>query len=228
MTQPQLLSELQGLSQRIMIAGPESEAARALVFPLLMRPGVLISALIYVAVLVPAAEEIVKPLGVWLFARQLDSPAQGFALGALSGAGYALIETVGVSGQQTAEWASLLLSRIGTGLLHITTSALMGAAIVLAWRERRFLRLVGTYILAVLLHGLWNAFAILFTFSSLAEFFDQPSDLSRFQPAILIAMAILATALFLILAASHRNVRAAIPAVVLPTEGEKPDVSQGL
>jgi len=205
-TQPELAFELQTLSQQIMLLGPESEAARDLLSPFLTKPAVIIIVLAYTAILVPALEEIFKPLGVWLLAGKLGSPAQGFALGALSGAGYALIETIGVS-SQTGEWASLLFSRIGTGLLHITTSALMGAAIVLAWRERRYLRLVGTYFLAVTLHGLWNTFAMLFTFSGLAELLGQPGLLSTLQPIIVITMSILAMGLFAILVLSNRKMR---------------------
>lgn len=207
LTQPELASQIQGVFQQIMILGPESEAARELLSPFLMRPGVILSALIYVAVLVPAVEEIFKPLGVWLFAAQLDSAAQGFALGALSGAGYALIETVGVSGQQTADWASLLSSRIGTGLLHITTSAIMGAAIVLAWRQRRYLRLLGTYLFAIFLHGLWNALATLYTFSTLANVLNLPSGLLRFQPEVIAGMGVLAVGLFVLLLVSNRRMR---------------------
>ena len=205
-TQPELAFELQRLSQQIMLLGPQSEAARDLLSPFLTKPGVIIIVLAYIAILVPALEEIFKPLGVWLFANKLESPAQGFALGALSGAGYALIETIGVS-NQTLEWAGLLFSRIGTGLLHITTSALMGAAIVLAWRERQYLRLIGTYFLAVILHGFWNTFAMLFTFSSLAELLDQPGLLSTLQPTMIVAMSILAIGLFGILVLSNRKMR---------------------
>jgi hypothetical protein len=204
-TQPELAQELQRLSQQIMILGPESEAALDLLGPLLTRPGVMAVTLIYIAVLVPAIEEIFKPIGVWLFARQLTA-AQGLTLGALSGAGYALIETIGVSAQ-TSEWAILLFSRIGTGLLHITTSALMGAAIVLAVREGRYLRLIGTYFLAVFLHGLWNSLAIIFTFSTLAEFFEVPGTLGTMQSAISIALVILAIALFAILVISNFRMR---------------------
>lgn len=210
LTQPELSQELQSLSQQIMILGPQSEATRELLSPLLTRPSVIALALIYVAVLIPAIEEIFKPMGVWLFASKLNSPAQGFTLGALSGAGYALIETIGVSGQ-TDEWASLLFSRIGTGLLHITTSALMGAAIVLAWRERRYLRLFGTYLLAILLHGLWNSLAIFFTFSTLAELLDQAGGLRTIQPAMIIAMTVLAIGLFVILILSNRRMRNKVP-----------------
>jgi hypothetical protein len=206
MTQPDLVSELQRLSQQIIFLDPQSEAALDLLSPFVAKPGVIITVLAYIAILVPALEEIFKPLGVWLLAGKLESPAQGFALGALSGTGYALIETIGVS-NQTVEWASLLFSRIGTGLLHITTSALMGAAIVLAWRERRYLRLIGTYFLVVLLHGLWNTFATLFTFSGLAELIGQSGFLSTLQPVMIITMSILAIGLFAILVIFNRKMR---------------------
>ena len=205
--QPDLAAEFQAIAEQIMILGPQSQATMDLLTPFLTRPSVIVTALLFIAVLVPAIEELLKPLGVWLLARSLGSPAQGFTLGALSGAGYALIETVGVSGQ-VSEWGILLFTRIGTGLLHITTSALVGAAIVLAWRERRYLRLIGTYFLAVLLHGLWNAFAILFTFSTLAEFLGQPGRLATIQPWIAAAMILLAISLFLLLIISNRRMRA--------------------
>jgi hypothetical protein len=220
--QPELAFELQGLSEQMLILGPNSEATIDLLAPILTQPGVIVTALLYMAVLVPAIEEIFKPLGVWLFAGKLDSTAQGFTLGALSGAGYALIETVGVSAQ-APEWASLLFSRIGTGLLHITTSALMGAAIVAAWRERRYLRLLGTYFLATLLHGLWNAFAMLFTFSTLAELGGLPGRLGMVQPMIIIVMSILAAGLFLILIISNQKLRK----TVLLTEPDTPAYEPG-
>jgi len=217
MTQPELAAELQSLSQQIVILGAQSEAARDLLTPFLTKPGVIVLALIYTAVLVPAIEEIFKPIGVWLLAGKLESTAQGFTLGALSGAGYGLIETIGVSGQ-SADWASLLFTRIGTGLLHITTSALMGAAIVLAWRERRYLRLAGTYLLAVLLHGSWNTFALLFSFSGLAELLGQPGRLSTLQPALTIAMGVLAAGLFAILVFANGKMRKTVsPPLIEPT-----------
>lgn len=217
--QPELIYELQALSRQIMILGPESEDALDLIVPFLTRPGVMVIALIYIAVIVPAIEEILKPLGVWLLAGRLDSKAQGFTLGALSGTAYGLIETISVSGQ-AGEWASLLSSRVGTGLLHITTSALMGAAMVTAWRERRYLRLLGTYFLAVLLHGLWNMLAMLFTFSTLAELIEQPGRLSTLQPILIAVMSVLAFVLFMILLVSNRRLQK-----IAPPSHSEPSVS---
>jgi hypothetical protein len=225
MSQPDLASELQGLIQQIEFLGSTSKAALDLLGPWLTKPAVIATALIYMAVLVPAVEEIFKPIGVWLFAGKLDSQAQGFALGALSGAGYALIETIGVSPQST-DWANLLFSRIGTGLLHITTSALMGAAIVLAWRERRYTRLLGTYLLAVLLHGLWNSLAILFAFSNLAQLLGQRGGLSTIQSAMTVAMVILAMVLFTILITSNYRLRRTVSPPPVAVASEEVDTNK--
>jgi len=225
--QPELAYRLQGLSQQLLILGPQSEAAHELLSPLLTKPGVIVTALLYTALFVPAVEELFKPLGVWLLARKLDSPAQGFALGALSGASYALIETIGVSGQG-GEWATLLFTRIGTGLLHITTSALMGAAIVLALRQRRYLRLLGTYVLAVTLHGLWNTSAILYTFSSLAKILGQTDRLSTIQPITMIAMSLLAVGLFVILLRANHQMRKTLAPPLIEPVIPSSDIDQSL
>ena len=205
-TQPELIREVERLSNEIVLLGPNSEKAIDLIAPYLTQPGVIVGALLYFALIIPAIEEIFKPIGVWLLAGKLESPAQGFVLGALSGAAFALAETFGVSGQ-TNDWAVLLLTRIGTGILHITTSALMGAAIVLAWRERRYLQLIGNYILVVALHGLWNALAIVFTFSTLMELLDQQGLLRTWQLPVSISMSLLAMGMFALLLMYNRKLR---------------------
>lgn len=216
-SQPDIVTDMERLSQQLYMLGPESKAAQNLVAPYITNPGVIAVALIYFAVLVPMMEEILKPLGVWFFARQLTSPAQGFALGALSGAAYGLIETLGASAQ-TDGWADLLLSRIGTGALHITTSALMGAAIVYAIRERGYLRLLGVYFLSISLHGLWNALALFFAFSTIAEYFQLDNSLNGIQTPLTIGMAVLAGIFLIILVLSNRRMRIAFPK---PATGEE-------
>lgn len=205
-SQPSLVMEMEHLSRQMNGLDPQSTAARQLILPWIMRPAVLMLAMIYVSLIVPIVEELLKPLGVWLFSRRLTSRAQGFALGALSGAAYALIETLGVS-PQTTGWAGLLLTRIGTDLLHITTSALMGAAIVSAIQGRKYLKLLGTYILSISLHGLWNALAILYTFSALADLADTPNVLAGRQLPLSISMGVLAAVFITILVLSNRRMR---------------------
>jgi hypothetical protein len=87
----------------------------------------------------------------------------------------------------------------------------MGAAIVTVWRERRFLHLIGTYFLAVVLHGLWNTFAMLFTFSTLSQLIDQPGRLSALQPMLITVMSILTATLFTILLISNLRMQNTLP-----------------
>ena len=213
-SQPNFLPEMEQLSRQITLMGPDPEALRNLLLPYITKPAVLTVALFYFSFLIPLMEELLKPLGVWLYARNLASPAQGFALGALSGSAYALIETLGVSAQ-SEEWASLLLSRIGTGILHITTTAIMGAAIFYAIHERRYLRLLGMYLLSVSLHGLWNALAILYSFSTITETRGAQTPFSTFRIPLITSMTILAGIFLIILILSNRRMRASLPRPIL-------------
>jgi hypothetical protein len=124
----------------------------------------------------------------------------------LCGAAFALLETFSVSAQ-SEDWSTLLLTRLGTDILHITTAALMGAAIVYTVRERHYLRLLGTYLLCVSLHGLWNAMAILFTFSGVAEMYAPQNLLNGLALPFGIALGVLALLLLTLLILSNRRMR---------------------
>ena len=223
MSQPGFETEMQRLSTQMYSIDPQSEAAQRLLAPYVVSPGVIAVSVVYFAIIVPLLEELLKPLGVWFFASKLTSPAQGFALGALSGSAYALIETLGVSGGQTADWATLLLTRIGTGALHITTSALMGAAIVYAIRERRYWRLLGTYALSVSLHGVWNTLAIFFAFATLSEFFDLQNSLRQWITPLNIGMAFLTLVLIGILAWTNRSMKSRLPETIMKESPQPED-----
>jgi len=211
---PDVAAEFEKLSSQFLFMNLESEAgieqALQLMAPYLMKPGVIMTGVFFFSILVPLMEELIKPLAVWLLAGRLDSAAQGFSLGALCGAGFAIWETFNVSGQ-TSEWSSLLFTRIGTGLLHITTSALMGGAIYMAIRKRRYLRLLGTYLLAVLLHGLWNASAVAMSFSALLVAYNQ---LEQYQPFLWVSLAgliSLAGVMLALLISSNRKFQKMLP-----------------
>lgn len=191
--QPEFRIEITALDQQLQFIQDDPEAILQLFAPYVLQPGVILSILAFFAVIVPIVEELVKPLGVWLFAGKLNSPAQGFAMGALSGAAYALVETLG-SSAQTTEWTSLLSTRIGTSLLHITSTALMGYGIALAWQNRGYLKLFVMYLGSCTLHGIWNASVLLYAFSTIAKEMEQSNTLSRVAPfmaGISIALTIL-------------------------------------
>ena len=202
MTNPQLSIELQNISDQFINSTPEPEEAIRILTPFLSKPGVLIVVFSLFSFIVPLIEEAFKPLVVWLLVGKLTSKAQGFALGALSGAGFALVETINVS-LQADGWSEVLFARIGTGAMHITASALMGAAIVSAFQEKSFLRLFGTYLFAVLLHGTWNAIAVTNGFSSILSF-NQPDRAQTLLATSTIALAVLTVGLIIILVSSNR------------------------
>jgi hypothetical protein len=58
-------------------------------------------------------------------------------------------------------WAFAVTARAGTSLLHMFTAAVSGWALVLAWREGRYLRLVLSYLAVMAIHGLWNGLSLL-------------------------------------------------------------------
>ena len=95
-----------------------------------------------------------------MVADRLGTPAQGFALGVLSGAGFALAESLFASATADASWAVTLGMRAISGAMHMLAAGLVGWGIAYARLEKRYLRLIGMTLLAMLLHGVWNAGAV--------------------------------------------------------------------
>jgi hypothetical protein len=175
-SQPELLEKLMSLAETLQEAPPSPEDLVQDFGSYLVRPAVIFAALVFGAVIVPLIEELFKPIGVWLLARRKLRPAAGFAAGALSGAGYALFESLALtSGGQ--EWPALMVARIGTAAVHILTTAITGWALVQAWRYRRYLLLGLAYLTSVAIHGLWNGLTIYSAFASLAQMQGLPADL---------------------------------------------------
>jgi RsiW-degrading membrane proteinase PrsW (M82 family) len=129
--------------------------------PYLMNPVAIILMLLVVSVFIPLTEELVKPVGIWLLRKRPPTPQEGFALGVISGAGFALFESLIAMASSDGDWGVAFLARVGGGVIHSLNTGLMGWAIASYWKERRFGRLARTYGLVVLLHGLWNAMTVL-------------------------------------------------------------------
>lgn len=167
-SQPDLVRQLQTLALHLQSGSASPEMVMQFLAPYLSRPAVLLTMLSFGAVVVPLIEELFKPIGVWLLIGYNLSPAAGFAAGAMSGAGYALFESLALSSSGEV-WIYLVVARIGTAVIHILTAALMGWALVQAWSEKRYLRLAITYLTAVSIHGLWNALTLISSYSSLVS-----------------------------------------------------------
>jgi PrsW family intramembrane metalloprotease len=177
--------------------------------PIFTRPVVIFGILLFGAVAVPIIEEALKPIGVWLlFGRKL-APAAGFAAGALSGAGYALIESLALT-SNGEEWSTLVLARSGTSVVHILTAGLTGWALAMAWQKRRVFQLLLAYLCAVTIHGLWNGLTLMYSFNLLTDFQDSSwtsAIVHAIGPAAPLALVLLAMGCFIALVAINRSLR---------------------
>ena len=206
---PEAANSLASLMLKLQYAATEQAAIR-LLLPHLLKPAVILPMLGVVSVLIPLIEEPLKTIGVWFFWKQPLSPAEGFALGILSGAGYALFESLGMGSNTDSGWGTLMLARFGTDLVHILNGGLMGWALVRAWREKRFLQLGMTYVLAVLIHGLWNTASIFFSISHLISILpDPPTSLQNLGMISALGLIVLICLMLAVLWLVNRKLRAA-------------------
>lgn len=210
--QPDIIAELQAFVENYAGTQPtEAEIMEAL-GPYMLRPGVIFAVLALGAVIVPLIEEALKPIGVWLLAGRPLSAAAGFAAGALSGAGFALTESMLLS-SNGGEWALLVLVRIGTGAIHILTTALTGWALAVAWKQRKFVVLGVTYLTTVIIHALWNGLTITTVFAGLAQAQGQPDALpwiSRVAVAAPLVLVLLAFGSLALLLFFNRRLASAV------------------
>ncbi len=213
-SRPDLVTQLEILAQRMLTSQPNPESILQLARPYLQNPLVIFGILAVLAGLVPLIEELLKPLALWALAGRRLTPAEGFAAGALCGGAFALLESLlSLAGPLQDSWAALAVARAGTGLLHITTTALVGWALAAAWQSGSYLRLGLAYLLAVGLHGLWNALSVLSAVGTL--FLETPPDnlrfLTGFSQSASFSILFLGLLLFLLLAGGNRLLRKTLP-----------------
>ena len=135
--------------------------------PLLSSPLTILVALLFFSGFTPLIEETAKSLTVWLMFNHLDSPAQGFVAGALSGAGFGLLESLLASATPDPSWSATLLVRGMSTMMHILAASLTGWGIASYRTNKNPIRLIGMYVLAMSLHGLWNASVVLIFFGGM-------------------------------------------------------------
>jgi RsiW-degrading membrane proteinase PrsW (M82 family) len=206
-TLQQVIAQVRGMT--------DIDSVMQVLAPYLINPFALIGLFLLLGVFTPLIEESLKPAIVWLLAKRIARPAQGFALGIISGAGFALVESLLASSTPGQGWEQLLVARAGGGLMHIFGSGLMGWGIASFWQGKR-LRLLGTYILSVSLHGLWNSAAIILELGSIQPYLNNNVYTKMFDSfslagTIVLGLLVLITlsALFLI----NRKMRQPEPSV---------------
>ncbi len=137
-----------------------SEEMLALLHDFLTNPFLLGLLLLDLSLFTPLIEELFKPIAVWILIwRRPITNAQGFAIGLLGGAGFALMENL--FSASVLEWASTTTVRFGATAFHIATAGLMGWAIARAKNEAKALNVFLVYGFNILLHGLWNGIVVL-------------------------------------------------------------------
>ncbi len=165
---PEGLERLLELGTALQAPDTNLEQAIELLRPLLRSPVIISLVLLVFSVFVPMIEEFVKPIGVWLLYGRPLSPSAGFALGAISGGGFALVETLALS-VEMANWVALIGTRLGTAAIHVMTSALCGWALVQLWTKGRYRRALSAYLSAVLIHGLWNGLVVVIALQTILQ-----------------------------------------------------------
>lgn len=166
--QPEAMVRLFEFSHALQMREANFEQITEIVQPLLRSPVIVALILLFFSVCVPMIEEGIKPIGVWLLYGRPLSPAAGFALGALSGGGFALVESLALP-LDTSNWLALVTTRLGTAVIHILNGALCGWAFVQLWTRKRYRRALGAYLSAVLIHGLWNASVVMLTLQAILQ-----------------------------------------------------------
>ena len=160
-TNPQWMEQFTLLAQSAFSGELDYQSIEDFLLRLLQEPSTMVFLFITAVVIVPFFEELIKPLALWGLAQRKPTPAEGFRLGMLSGAAFALLESVGMISQFSGtDWAPMVLLRSSTGLLHICLSGLVGWGLACAWSEKKRLRMLSTLLVAAGLHGLWNALAL--------------------------------------------------------------------
>ncbi len=207
-TQPELMETLNRLSQRLVNAQFDPEITLRILRPYLRHPAVIYLAAAVTAGIVPLIEEFLKPLALWGIDKRHLTPQEGFILGLLCGGTFAFVESQGMlSTTMSDAWSFTVIGRMGTGLLHIITAALVGWGLVSAWGEEKYSRLGLIFFIAAGLHGIWNLFGVLMGLLPLADLSEGLTTLDRLAATAAPALTTLMITLFILLIGSNRRLR---------------------
>ena len=147
-----------------------SDAIITAAAPIIFSPGGLLILVGLFSVAVPAIEEAIKVSALWLFADKIKTPLQGFALGVLCGAAFALAENLGFSSTGAGDWLSTASLRASSALPHMLNTGILGWAAVSAWQKHTYGRLGVAYAAVMLIHGTWNAISLAIWLNSLVPY----------------------------------------------------------
>jgi RsiW-degrading membrane proteinase PrsW (M82 family) len=131
-----------------------------LALQLLTNPMITGIILAYVALVVPLVEEAFKALGIAFIDPRRTALRDVVLWGVSAGAGFAIVENIFNASGSLNDWVITMLLRAGATTVHVANGILMGRGWYAARVERRWGQLGIAYVIAVILHSLWNAAAI--------------------------------------------------------------------
>jgi RsiW-degrading membrane proteinase PrsW (M82 family) len=160
--QPGFVSLVESLTRDIQNSGMDPQVMNQAVTTIFAYPGLVTALIIGASVLAPLVEETLKTIGVWLLFNKYLTPARGLLAGVVCGAGFALVESLGVINQpfEGSVWVAVMVGRLGTAVMHIFTAGLTGWGIAGLASGRKFGRTILGYAAAITAHGLWNFLVI--------------------------------------------------------------------
>jgi RsiW-degrading membrane proteinase PrsW (M82 family) len=127
--------------------------------PILVDPWMIILALLFLALIVPLIEEVLKTMITWPWILSKRPSQEALMGGILGGAGYALFEALFLS-QQSQAWLPVMIGRAGATMMHTFTSGIASWGLAEGFVQKRWRRMLLCFAIAVGFHGLWNASAI--------------------------------------------------------------------
>ena len=212
---PDQLREISGLVEQLQTPNQSLEKILPVIQPYLKNPFVAFGVLLFMAGIVPLLEEAIKPIGVWLLVKRRLTPVEGFAAGLISGAGFALVESLGYTSDSGQDWTTSVLVRAPTALMHILTCGLTGWGLAKAISLRHFRWLLAGYGGAVAIHGLWNGLTI--TAAGIVLLYpDQPAAVAVAGLALLGMLALFGSVFLLLLLINRRLREQAGHAIISP------------
>ena len=179
--QPGFMKQISALSQNMQLVQGGIEELEELLYELARNPVIAGALFLVIGLIVPAVEEIFKPMSVWFLLNRPIKPHEGFSLGLISGGAFALLESAGLVSQISAEnWLLAVALRSATSMLHIGLSGMVGYGFARSWHEKRYGRVLLYLLLAAGLHGVWNSLALINGFLTTAV----PSAPEEMMPSI--------------------------------------------
>jgi RsiW-degrading membrane proteinase PrsW (M82 family) len=206
-TVPGLKETFSTLLEDMRAGASNAEETTRIAASLLFAPGAFIAALSAFSLAIPLIEETSKLVVMWFYLGRIRRPVDGFVLGTLCGTAFALVENIGFTSAGSADWITSVAARTTTALPHIFNSGLLGWALVSAWREHRYGRLLATFIAVILVHGTWNAISLGLAMSSMSPYVADAPILVQNEIAWFAAWAVMAAGTFVGLIYNNRRMR---------------------